>query len=226
MWQNGQKPVKKVAIYARCSTTDERQTVDVQLGELRRYCEAMGWQYGEFSEYDSGWTGEQPVLQDVLTRIKRQEFDCLLVYSLDRLSRKAPSYTNRLLDELTEQYGVRFISKLEGIDSANELTWNVVRPIFAHFSNLFSRNLSEKIRAGIRHKQQNGWKAGRKPKVVNVERLKKLRAEYQSYGYRRLATVYNEGLPSSQQVCFSLLRKVLLRLSFSVEHENGAISRC
>ena len=225
MLTNG-KPIRKVAVYARCSTTDERQTVDVQIAELRRHCEAMGWNYEEFSEYDSAYKGEQPKLQDVLGRVKRHEFDCLLVYSLDRLSRKAPSYTNRLLDELVEQQGVRFISKLEGIDSANELTWNVVRPIFAYFSNLFSRNLSEKIRAGIRHKQQNGWKAGRKPKVVNVERLKTLRAEYQSYGYRRLADAYNDGLPSSQQVCFSLLRKVLLRLSFSVEHENGAISRC
>lgn len=215
MLTNG-KPIRKVAVYARVSTpTDSRQTVDVQLAELRRHCEVLGWSYEQFSEHDSGWTGEQPILQEVLTRIKRHEFDCLLVYSLDRLSRKAPSYINRLLDELVEQQGVRFISKLEGIDSANELTWNVVRPIFAYFSNLFSRNLSEKIRAGIRHKQAKGWKAGRKPKVINVERLRELRLKHQEYGYRRLAEAYNEGLSPSQQVCFSLIRKVLLRLSFS-----------
>ena len=52
MLTNGQKPVKKVAIYARCSTDETRQTVDVQLVELRRYCEAFGWAYQEFSEYD------------------------------------------------------------------------------------------------------------------------------------------------------------------------------
>ena len=219
MLTNG-KPIRKVAVYARCSTTDERQTVDVQLEELRRYCEAMGWQYAEFSEYDSGWTGEQPILQDVLARIKRQEFDCLLVYSLDRLSRKAPSYTNRLLDELTEQYGVRFISKLEGIDSANELTWNVVRPLFAYFSNLFSRNLSEKIRAGIRHKREKGvYRGGRPPKTVNVERLKALRLSNNGYGWRRLTQAYNEGLPDREQVSASLLRRVCQKLSFKPEHE-------
>ena len=226
MLTNG-KPIRKVAVYARVSTpTAERQTVDVQLEELGRHCEVMGWSYEQFSEHDSGWTGEQPILQEVLTRIRRHEFDCLLVYSLDRLSRKTPSYTNRLLDELVEQQGVRFISKLESIDSANELTWNVIRPLMAYYANLFSRNLSEKIRAGIRHKQQNGWKAGRKPKVVDADRLKRLREAHKDYGYRRLAEVYNEGLPPSQQVCFSLLRKVLLRLSFSAEHENGTISRC
>lgn len=138
----------------------------------------------------------------------------LLTYSLDRLSRQSPSYTNRLLDELVEQHGCRFISRLENIDSENELTWNIVRPIMAFYGNLFSRNLSEKIRAGIRHKQAKGWKAGRKPKVINVERLREFRLKHQDYGYRRLAEAYNEGLPSNEQVCFSLIRKVLLRLSF------------
>lgn len=226
MLTNGHKPVRRVAIYARCSTDEARQTVDVQVEELRRYSTAFGWPYEVFSEYDSGYRGEQPVLKELLERIRHQEFDLLLTYSLDRLSRQSPSYTNRLLDELVEQHGCRFISRLENIDSENELTWNIVRPIMAYYSNLFSRNLSEKIRAGIRHKQANGWKAGRKPKVINVERLRELRLKHQGYGYRRLAEAYNEGLPSSQQVCFSLLRKVLLKLSFATEHENGAKTVC
>ena len=225
MLTNG-KPIRKVAVYARCSTTDERQTVEVQLVELRRYCTTMGWDFEEFAEYESAYKGEQPKLQEVLSRIKHHEFDCLLVYSLDRLSRKAPSYTNRLLDELVEEQGVTFISKLEGINSSNPLTWNVVRPIFSYFAHVYSQQLSSKIKDGIRHKQQNGWKAGRKPKVINVERLRELRLKHQDYGYRRLAGAYNEGLPSSQQVCFSLLRKVLLRLSFGTEHENRAKSVC
>lgn len=128
-------------IYARCSTNESRQDVEVQLAELRRYAQAFGWQYDEVWEYDSGFKGEQPKLQRVLKRIKRKECDTLLVYSLDRFRRQAPSKVNRLLDELVEQDGVRFISRLEGIDSANELTWNVVRPIFAYFANLFSRTI-------------------------------------------------------------------------------------
>ena len=163
----------RAVVYARCSTDESRQNVDVQLAELRRHCQVMGWGCAEFSEYDSGFTGEQPVPQDLLRRIKRHEFDCLLVYSLDRLSRRPPSYTNRLLDELVEQQGIRFISKLEGIDSANELTWNVVRPIFSYFANLFSRNLSAKIRAGIQHKRERGdYRGGRPAKRVDANRLK------------------------------------------------------
>jgi DNA invertase Pin-like site-specific DNA recombinase len=212
----GQQPVKKVAVYARCSTSDDRQTVDVQLVELRRHCEAMGWPYEEFSEYDSGYKGEQPKLQEVLSRIKRHEFDCLLVYSLDRLSRKVPSYTNRLLDELVEHQGIRFISKLESIDSANELTWNVVRPIFAYFANLYSRGLSERIKAGIQHKRQRGlYKGGRPKKIVDADRLRALLLARNGAGWRKLAQQYNEGLRSEQQISFSLLRRVATQVQFN-----------
>lgn len=214
----GQKPVKRVALYARCSTSEERQTVEVQLVELRRYCEAMGWPYEEFSEYDSGYKGEQSKLREVLSRIHRHDFDCLLVYSLDRLSRKLPSYTNRLLDELVEHHGVRFISKLEGIDSANELTWNVVRPIFAYFANLYSRGLSERIKAGIQHKRQRGlYKGGRPKKIVDADRLRTLLLTRNGTGWRKLAGRYNQGLRPEQQISFSLLRRVAKQVQFSPE---------
>jgi len=221
---NGNKPVKKAAVYCRCSTSLEKgQDVAVQAAELRRYCEAMGWDYEAFSEYDSGWKGEQPVLQDVLRRIKRQEFDCLIVHSLDRLSRKSPSYTNRLLDELVEGHGVRFISKVEAIDSANELTWNVVRPIFAYFANLYSRGLSTRIRAGIQHKRERGqYRGGRPRKAVDADRLKTLLSARNGSGWRKLAERYNEGLRPEQQVSFSLLRRVANQLQFGNGHAKDA----
>jgi DNA invertase Pin-like site-specific DNA recombinase len=207
---NSNKPVKKAAVYCRCSTSLEKgQDVAVQAAELRKYCEVMGWSFVEFSEYDSGWKGDQPVLQDVLRRIKRQEFDCLLVYDLSRLSRRSPSYTNRLLDELVEGHGVRFISKLEGIDSANELTWNVVRPIFAYFSNLYSRGLSDRIRAGIQHKRERGdYRGGRPAKRVDADRLRTL-VNGGKLSLRKLAAVYNADLPKAQRVSYQTVRKVL-----------------
>ena len=199
----------RAVIYARCSTDENRQHVDVQLAELRRHCQAMGWEFTEFSEYDSGFTGEQPVLQDLLRRIRRHEFTCLMVYSLDRLSRRPPSYANRLLDELVEQQGIQFISKLEGIDSANELTWNVVRPIFSYFANLFSRNLSAKIRAGIQHKRERGdYRGGRPAKRVDADRLRTV-MNGGKLSLRKLAAVYNADLPKTQRVSYQTVRKAL-----------------
>ena len=223
MTAGGQHIVRRAVIYSRCSTDEARQDTENQLRELRRYCEAYGWPFDEISEYHSAYKdGGQPKLQAVLERIRRQEFAALLVYSLDRLSRQAPSQTNRLLDELVEAHGCRFISRLEGIDSANELTWNVVRPIFAYFANLFSRNLSQKIRAGIHHQQERGtYRGGRPAKTVDAERLKALRLAHGGYGWRRLTAAYNEGLPTRQQVSTTLLRRVCRKLSFQPTPETA-----
>lgn len=213
------KPIR-VVIYARCSSDEARQNVEVQLAELRRYAQAFGWEAEEVWEYDSAYKGQQPQLQTVLRRLKRREFDALVVYSLDRFSRQHPSKVNRLLDELVERDGIRFISRLEGIDSANELTWNVVRPIFAYFANLFSRNLSEKIKAGIRHQRERGvYKGGRPQKKVDLERLKAIRAAHPDFGWRRLAQAYSENLPPHEQISPTLLRRAVRKLRFDSPHE-------
>ena len=207
------QPCKKAVIYARCSTDEKRQDVEIQLRELRRYCEAFGWQFDEFSEYDSGFKGEQPELQEVLKQIKHKKYDTLIVYSLDRFSRQTPSKVNRLLDELVEQDGVRFISRLEGIDSANDLTWNVVRPLFAYFANLFSKTLSEKIRAGIRLKREKGtYKGGRPKKALDEARLRQIVLNRSGRGWRLLAKLYNEGLPREQRISFMALRRAAISL--------------
>ena len=209
------KPVKRVAVYARCSTDEARQDTETQLQELRRYCTAFGWPFDEVSEYDSGFKGTQPKLQEILEQIRRKAYDVLLVYSLDRFSRQAPSKVNRLLDAIVEQDGCRFISQQEGIDSENELVWNAIRPLFSWFAFVYSRNLSEKIKAGIKTKRENGvYKGGRPAKTVDAERLKALRLSNNGYGWRRLAQAYNQGLPDKQQVSVSLLRRVCTKLSF------------
>ncbi len=212
----GQPPVKRALIYSRCSTEESRQDTENQSLQLRRYCEAFGWAFDEVAEYDSGFKGTQPKLQAVLERIRRKDYDVLVVYSLDRFSRQHPSKVNRLLDTLVDQYGCRFISLQEGVDSANELVWHAIRPLFTYFANVFSRNLSEKIRLGIQTKKAKGmYRGGRPRKAVDVQRLRQIRLAHPDYGWRRLSHAFNEGLPSKDQVSLSFLRKVCKTLSFS-----------
>jgi len=215
---NGHKAIR-TAIYARCSTDENRQDVSTQLSELRRYCEAFGWAYDEHQEYDSAYKGTQQKLKILLDEIRRKRYDVLLVYSLDRFSRQAPSKVNRLLDELVEQDGCRFISRLEGIDSDNELTWNVVRPLFAYFANVFSRNLSEKIKLGIKSQREQGtYRGGRPSKQLDAYRLRAIRLANPNVGWRILTKLYNDGLPDKQQVSFTLLRRVYQKLAFNGQH--------
>jgi len=218
-------PIRAIC-YSRCSTDESRQDVENQLGELRRYCVAMGWQFDEVAEYDSGYRGEQPKLREVLEQIRRKHYHVLVVYSLDRFSRQHPSKINALLDQLVYQQGCRFLSLQEHLDSENELVWNVIKPLFAWFAHVYSRNLSEKIRLGIKTKKDKGtYKGGRPSKTIDAERLKHLRLAHQDYGWRRLTEAYNEGLDSKHSVSVSLLRRVCQKLSFNGQHENGAVSR-
>jgi len=219
MRQDGSTPVRRAVIYSRCSTDEVRQATENQLRELRRYCEAFGWPHDEVSEYDSGFKGTQSKLQAVVERVRRKDYDVLLVYSLDRFSRQHPSKVNTLLDQLVYQYGCRFISLQEGLDSQNEMAWHVVRPLFAYFANVFSRNLSDKIRQGIKTKREQGaYRGGRPSKQLDVDRLRTIRLTNPSVGWRVLTKCYNEGLPAKQQVSFTLLRRVYQKLSFNGQH--------
>ena len=57
----------KAILYARCSTDESKQDVEVQLKELRSYCHYQGWSYEEKYDYASGSKKDLPPnLQKVL----------------------------------------------------------------------------------------------------------------------------------------------------------------
>ena len=96
---------KRTVIYARCSTDESKQDVEVQLKELRRYCGAYGWTCDEVSEYGSGFKKDnQPKLDEILEKIRLKKYDILIVYSMDRFSRQSPSKINALLDRIVEEH--------------------------------------------------------------------------------------------------------------------------
>lgn len=200
----------RAILYSRCSTDESRQDTDVQLKELRRYAEAYGWDYDHVSEYGSGFKGEQPKLKEIIEKIRLKHYSILLVYSLDRFSREHPKKVNALLDQIVYDHQCRFISLKEGIDSQSEMIWHVVRPLFSYFANVFSKQLSEKIKAGIRNKKEkNLFRGGRPRKEVNLERLRSIRNAGGTLSLRELEVRYNAGLSKNERVSYQTLRKVL-----------------
>ncbi|MBF0331369.1 MAG: recombinase family protein [Candidatus Omnitrophica bacterium] len=202
-----QKP--NVIIYARCSTDENKQDVEVQLKELRRYCEAYGWSYEEAWEYGSGYkTDCQPKLDGVLEKIRLKQINVLLVFSMDRFSRQSPSKINALLDTIVERYGCRFISLQQGIDSDNELTWHVVKPLFTYFANKFSKDLGEKVKKGIAMKKVNGtYKGGRPAKKVDLVTVQTLRSK--GISLRSIAEDLNQGKSGRQRTSYASIQRLL-----------------
>jgi len=202
----------RAAIYARCSTDEKKQDVELQLKDLKQYCEAYGWDYDEIFEYESSYTGIPPKLRQVLESIRLKKYNILLVSTLDRFSRAHPKQTNTLLDQIVYQHRCRFISILEGIDSENEMTWHAVRPLFTYFANMFSKTLSEKVRKGIQKKKEKGlYGGGRPPKQLDIERFQAIAGRVQAcgLGYRKITEAYNDGLPKNRRLSYTQTFRVL-----------------
>lgn len=151
----------KAIIYARCSTDESRQDVEVQLKELRAYCDKENWAYDEVFEYSSGSKHVPEKLRDILRLIKEGHYNIMLVYSLDRFSRLHPSSTNRMMDFIVQECKCRFISVQEKVDSENEINWFIIRHLFQYFAWTYSKNLSEKVKLGMNRAKQKGVRLGR-----------------------------------------------------------------
>ena len=105
----------KTALYARVSTTD--QNCEVQLRELREYVARRGWDAAiEF--VDAGFSGakaSRPALDRLMGAASKREFDCVLVWKIDRFGRSV-LHLSRQLAALSS-YGVRFMAVSQNIDT-------------------------------------------------------------------------------------------------------------
>jgi putative DNA-invertase from lambdoid prophage Rac len=166
----------KTAIYARVSTTD--QNCEMQLRELREYVARRGWETGaEF--VDSGFSGSKasrPALDKLMTAAARREFDCVLVYKIDRFGRSV-LHLSQQLAALTS-YGVRFISVSQGIDTdASNPSSRLMLTILAGVAEFEREIIRERTLSGVRAAKANGKTLGRPMRVFRRDEVVRLREE-------------------------------------------------
>jgi len=92
----------RTAIYARVSTKDGRQDTENQLRQLREFAASQGWKVvQEYVDRASGKRSDREEFQKMFAAASKREFDCLLFWSLDRLSREGTVETLNHLQRLT-----------------------------------------------------------------------------------------------------------------------------
>jgi DNA invertase Pin-like site-specific DNA recombinase len=151
----------KTIIYARCSTDEKRQDVEVQLKELREYCKRQGWEYDEVSEYLSTYKQTPEKLQKILDLITKRTYDVFIVFNLDRFSRQHPSKTEKMLQHIVD-CKCRFIAIQQNLDSDNEMLWYSFKGLWSYISHMYSQNLSERVKLGMKRAKAKGKHIGRK----------------------------------------------------------------
>src|ERR1700722_1796259 len=151
----------KVALYARVSTKVKGQDTENQLIQLRAFTESQGWTVtAEYVDRASGKRGDREQFQKMFAAASRREFDVLLFWSLDRLSREGTVETLNHLQRLTG-YGVNYRSFTEQYLDSTGIFKEAVIGILAAVAKQERVRLSERTIAGLERARAQGKVFGR-----------------------------------------------------------------
>jgi DNA invertase Pin-like site-specific DNA recombinase len=165
----------RVAIYARVSTTNGGQSPEMQLLELREYCQRRGWELaGEYVDIGiSGTKERRPELDRLMADAHRRRFDGVVVWKFDRFARSV-SHLLRAL-ETFRALGVEFVSFSEQLDTATP-AGKMVFTVLGAVAELERGLIVERVKAGLRNARAKGKRLGRPSAIVDRARLARLRA--------------------------------------------------
>jgi len=162
----------KVAIYARVSTKDGRQDTENQLRQLRSFAATQDWQIiHEYVDRASGKRSDREQFQKMFGAASKREFDVLLFWSLDRLSREGTVETLNHLQRLTG-YGVNYRSFTEQYLDSTGIFKEAVIGILAAVAKQERVRLSERTVAGLQRAKAQGRVGGR-PKTADNPKIAK-----------------------------------------------------
>lgn len=85
--------IKKVCIYARVSSSQNKDNLNKQAERLEQYCTAKGWQIiRTIKEIASGLNDHRPQLANIISKLN--EYDYVVIEHKDRLTRIGFNYFN------------------------------------------------------------------------------------------------------------------------------------
>lgn len=170
----------KAAIYARVSTAHNGQDPEMQLRELREYCQRRGWQITkEYVDLGVSGTKERRLeLDQLLADAHRRHFDAVVVWRFDRFARSV-SHLLRAL-ETFGSLGIEFVSLSEQVDTSTP-AGKMVFTVLGAVAELERSLIVERVRAGLRNARARGKRLGRPRKPVDAARVAQLRAQGASW---------------------------------------------
>ena len=162
----------KPRIYTRVS--DPSQDPTNQILQLTSWAKSRGWGSPEvYTETESAWkAGHQKVLAALIEDARKQKFDTLLVWALDRLSREGSLAILSLIHRLNS-YGVKVISYQESWTEVPGELAEVLYAIAGWVARMESQRRSERTRAGLQRVRAAGKRLGRPAGAKDKRRRKR-----------------------------------------------------
>jgi site-specific DNA recombinase len=156
---------RRVAIYLRRSTDDEHQPFSIAAQEtaLTSYVKSQPcWTLvATYSDDASGASTSRPDLQRALRAAQAGRYDVLLVYRVDRFSRRLSDLLDLLAD--LDDAGVSFASATEPFDTSTSIGRMLVQllGVFAEFER---ETIIDRVTSGMNTKAAKGkWAGGLRP---------------------------------------------------------------
>lgn len=177
-------------LYLRLSLDREGKTaIDRQEADCRAWCEGNGITVRKV-HIDRGRSGYKTVARKgfdaALTAVTSGIVGVLVVWKLDRLSRKGIGEVGKALDDIG-RVGGRLVSVMDGLDTNNDSA-RVTIALLAELARNESRNLGVRVSSAKRYLRQRGqWIGGQPPYGLKVDpSTKKLIHDPETATYARL----------------------------------------
>lgn len=164
--------IYKVAIYIRLSKEDvdkgydKSESITNQKSLLTEYVKNLGWEYELIDIYiDPGYTGtnfNRPDFQRMIRDIENGKVNMVITKDLSRLGRDYIE-TGEYIEKWFPEREVRYVSVTDGIDTfATNNGNNDIAPFKSILNDMYSKDLSKKIRTALHTMQKQGkWVGGK-----------------------------------------------------------------
>ena len=166
----------------------------------------------EYIDHETGSVPSRVEFQKMLLHASQREFDVLLFFALDRLTREGTLATLQYLERLTS-YQVGYKSFTEPyLDSCGTFK-DVVISLLATMAKQERIRMGERVRAGLARVRKQGKKLGRPPLVrrLTPDEVAQLRQERKQTKapFRTLATKYKISVWTAHLLCGKRKRSAL-----------------
>lgn len=191
----------RVALYPRVSGHEQEDNYSIpeQIERMKKYCESRDWQVYKIYT-DAGFSGgsmDRPGLQEIIRDCEKGVFDMVLVYKLDRLSRKQKDVLY-LVEDVFDKHGIYFSSMTENFDTSTPFG-KAILGILAVFAQLEREQIRERTMMGKQARAEEGkWHGGSTPPVgydYSAEDDMLYINDYEAMQIREIADLFLKGTP-------------------------------
>ena len=196
---------RRVALYARVSTSNGQQDPEMQLRELREYATLRDLTIvGEYVDRMTGSKDSRPALNRLMADASQRNFDAVMVWKLDRFGRSLRHLVNALAE--LEALGLSFISLRDNLDLSTP-SGRLMFQIIGAMAEFERSLIQERVKAGLRNATAKGRRLGRPRAIVDESKVLAMRnsgASWRAIAEKLgvgLGTVHRIAQPRSKNVC-------------------------